>query len=457
MTPLESRLRQIFPQDRVITGASLEPYSRDEGDLDAFLPDIAVEALSVDEVQAVIKLARELKIPVVPRGAGTGKAGGALAHQGGIVLSLAGMTRIREICPADLVAVVEPGVITGNIHEAVEEQGLFYPPDPNSAPFCSIGGNVAHNAGGPRALKYGVTSDFVLGLEAVLGTGERVRTGHRSIKGVAGYDLTRLLVGSEGTLGVITEITLRLIPKPRAVETALAMFRGEQGEEQATLTVGALFAAGLLPRACELLDRDAMQSVRSVAPFAIPEDVSAALIVEVDGQAEGCAQDLEVIDRVCSENGASEVILASDAAQRRAIWETRRLVSPSLRKLRPYKISEDIAVPRGQMLEMIRRVREIGKKHQLPTAVYGHAGDGNLHANLLFGSAKERVRAQAAVDEVMRATIELGGTITGEHGVGLAKKPWLPLEQSQEVLAVQKGLKAVFDPDNILNPGKIFP
>lgn len=457
MDTLIQRLHRIVAPGRVITGDALEPYSRDEGDLDAFAPTVAVEATSADEVQALVRLARELKVPLVPRGAGTGKAGGALAHRGGIVLSLARMNAIREIHREDLVAVCEPGVITGDLHQAAEEQGLFYPPDPNSSPICSLGGNVAHNAGGPRALKYGVTRDYVLALEAVLGTGERVRTGHRSIKGVAGYDLTGLLVGSEGTLGIVTEITLQLLPKPAAVETALATFSGEEGEAQAVRAVNALFAAGLLPRACELLDRDAMQAVASRAPFPFPDDVSAALIVEVDGSPDGCAQDLEIIDRVCSQEGAREVILATDAAQRRNIWETRRLVSPSLRQLRPFKISEDIAVPRGRMLEMILEVRRIGREHQLPTAVYGHAGDGNLHVNLLFGSPEERQRAHAAVDDVMRTTIRLGGTITGEHGVGLAKKPWLSLEQSAELIATQRRLKAVFDPDDILNPGKIFP
>lgn len=457
METLVQRLNRIVPPDRIVTGDALEPYSHDEGDLESFTPSVAVEAMSTEEVQALVRLARELKVPLIPRGAGTGKSGGALAHRGGIVLSLARMNAIREIDESDLVAVCEPGVITGDLHRAAEERGLFYPPDPNSSPICSLGGNVAHNAGGPRALKYGVTRDYVLALEAVLGTGERVRTGHRSIKGVAGYDLTGLLVGSEGTLGIVTEITVQLLPKPAAVETALATFAGEEGEAQAIRAVGALFASGVLPRACELLDRDAMQAVASRAPFSFPEDVSAALILEVDGSPEGCAQELESVDRVCSAEGAREVILAKDAAQRRNIWETRRLVSPSLRQLRPFKISEDIAVPRGRMLDMLVEVRRIGREFGLPTAVYGHAGDGNLHVNLLFGSPEERRRAHDAVDAVMRTTVRLGGTITGEHGVGLAKKPWLPLEQSAEVIATQRRLKAVFDPDDILNPGKILP
>lgn len=454
---LASRLEAIVGSARLVTGDRLEPFARDEGDLGRFPVSLGVEATSVDEVVAIVRLAREQKVPVVPRGAGTGKAGGALAHRGGVVLSLLRMASIQEIHPEDLVAVVQPGVITGDIHRAVEAQGLFYPPDPNSQESCSIGGNVAHNAGGPRALKYGVTRDYVLGLEAVLGTGERVRTGHRSIKGVAGYDLTALLVGSEGTLGIVTEVMLQLLPKPPHVETALALFAGEDGERQAVRTVNALFAAGLLPRACEFIDRSAMQAVAPRAPYAFPEDVSAALIVEVDGNEAACARDLEILAEICEREGAHEVVLAQSEDQRSRIWQTRRLISPSLKAMRPLKISEDIAVPRSRMLAMVEEVRRIGERHRLPTAVYGHAGDGNLHVNLLFESRDDRATVDAAVGDVMRAAIGFGGTITGEHGVGLAKKPFLALEQSAAMLDAQRRIKSALDPDGILNPGKILP
>lgn len=457
MDALLARLEGLLGSGRVVTGEALAPYERDEGDLPSFAPWAAVEAASADEVESIVRLARELRVPLVPRGAGTGKAGGALAHRGGLVLSLARMMRILEIHPEDLIVRCEPGVITADLHRAVEAQGLFYPPDPNSAESCSIGGNVAHNAGGPRALKYGVTRDYVLGLEAVLGTGARVRTGHRSIKGVAGYDLTALLVGSEGTLGVVTEVMLQLLPRPPRVETALAVFSGEAGEEQAVRATNGLFAAGLLPRACELLDRGSMEAVAPRAPMPLPAGASAALIVEVDGVEESCARELEVVGRVCAEAGASEVLLAQSEAQRRDIWETRRRISPALRELRPLKISEDIAVPRSRMLEMVREVRRIGAAHGLPTAVYGHAGDGNLHVNLLFESRADQPKVDAAVGAVMRAAVRLGGTITGEHGVGLAKKEFLSLEQAPALLEAQRRIKAALDPDGILNPGKILP
>lgn len=457
MDSLVARLEAICGAGRVHVGESLAPYARDESDCGAFTPDVAVEAASADEVEAIVRLARELRVPVVPRGAGSGKSGGALAHRGGIVLSLARMAAIREIDPVDLVAVVEPGVITGELQREVEARGLFYPPDPNSLDWCTIGGNVAHNAGGPRALKYGVTRDYVLALEAVLGTGERIRTGHRSIKGVAGYDLTALMVGSEGTLGVVTEATLQLLPKPAAVETALALFSGDDGEAKALAAVNALFAAGLLPRTCEFLDRNAMQAVSPRAPFSFPSDVSASLVIEVDGTPEGCAAELAIVNEVCERAGAHEVLLAQNDEQRDRIWQTRRLVSPSLRAIRPFKISEDVAVPRRQLLAMVEEVRRIGDRYGLPTAAYGHAGDGNLHVNLLFASREDRATVDAAVDAVMRAAIRLGGTITGEHGVGIAKKPYLGLELSAANIAAQRRLKSALDPDGILNPGKIQP
>jgi glycolate oxidase len=320
--------------------------------------------------------------------------------------------------------------------------------------MCSIGGNLAHNAGGPRALKYGVTRDYVLGLQAVLPTGELIRTGHRSWKGVAGYDLTQLLVGSEGTLAVIVQATLKLIPLPRAVATLLAFF---PDEDKAALAVQKIFAAGLLPRACELLDGPTMRAVSPRAPFKFPDGVGGALIVEHDGHGEGVFDELARSGEMCTEAGAREVVAAQDEAQRRKIWETRRMISVALTAIRPHKISEDVAVPRGELVRMIGRVREIGARYGLPTACYGHAGDGNLHVNLLFGSQEERAKSHAAVEEVLQAAIDLGGTITGEHGVGLAKRAFLAREQGPEVIALQRRLKQAFDPDDLLNPGKILP
>ncbi|HXL39939.1 MAG TPA: FAD-linked oxidase C-terminal domain-containing protein [Myxococcales bacterium] len=432
----------------------IEPYARDESGCGEYPPQAAVQARDVGDVQKLLAYARSRKLPVVPRGAGSGKSGGALAERGGVVLSLEKLDRIVEVSRADMVCVVEPGVILEKLQSAVEAEGLFYPPDPNSQAMCSIGGNLAHNAGGPRAVKYGVTRDYVLGLQAVLPTGELIRTGHRSWKGVAGYDLTQLLVGSEGTLAVIVQATLKLLPLPRSVATLLAFF---PDEDRAALAVQKIFGAGLLPRACELLDGPTMRAVSPRAPFKFPEGIGGALIVEHDGHGEGVLEELAKSGEMCTEAGAQEVVAAQDEAQRRRIWETRRMTSVALSAIRPNKISEDVAVPRGRLVELIGRVRDIGARYGLPTACYGHAGDGNLHVNLLFGSPEERTKGHAAVEEVLQAAIDLGGTITGEHGVGLAKRAFLAREQSREVIELQRRLKRAFDPDDFLNPGKILP
>ena len=434
--------------------APIDPYSRDESGCGEYPPQAAVQARNPGDVQKVLGFARARRIPVVPRGAGSGKSGGALAERGGIVLSLEKLDRIVEVSRADMVCVVEPGVILEKLQAAVEAEQLFYPPDPNSQAMCSIGGNLAHNAGGPRAVKYGVTRDYVLGLQAVLPTGELIRTGHRSWKGVAGYDLTQLLVGSEGTLAVIVQATLKLLPLPRSVATLLAFF---PDEDKAAQAVQKIFAEGLLPRACELLDGPTMRAVSPRAPFKFPGDIGGALIVEHDGHGDGVMEELARSGELCSEAGAQEVVAAQDEAQRRRIWETRRMTSVALTALRPHKISEDVAVPRGRLVELIGRVRAIGARHEILTACYGHAGDGNLHVNLLFGSQEERERSHAAVEEVLQAAIDLGGTITGEHGVGLAKRAFLGREQTREVIELQRRLKRAFDPDDLLNPGKIFP
>jgi glycolate oxidase len=434
--------------------AAIDPYSRDESGCGEYPPQAAVQARDAADVQAVLKYARAHKLPVVPRGAGSGKSGGALAERGGIVLSLEKLDRILEVSRADMVCVVEPGVILEKLQQAVEAEGLFYPPDPNSQAVCSIGGNLAHNAGGPRAVKYGVTRDYVLGLKAVLPTGELIKTGHRSWKGVAGYDLTQLLVGSEGTLAVIVEATLKLIPLPRSVATLLAFF---PDEDKAALAVQKIFGAGLLPRACELLDGPTMRAVSPRAPFKFPDGVGGALIVEHDGHGEAVFEELARSGEMCTEAGAHEVVAAQDESQRRRIWETRRMISVALSAIRPHKISEDVAVPRGKLVELIGMVREIGARYGLPTACYGHAGDGNLHVNLLFGSPEERAKGHSAVDEVLQAAIDLGGTITGEHGVGLAKRAFLAREQGREVIELQRRVKKAFDPEDLLNPGKILP
>jgi len=450
-----SELRRSFPSDRLVVDAErLDPYARDESDLGTFPPDVAVLVTSAEEVREVFAIATRHRVPVVPVAARSGKSGGSLALHGGIALSLERMDRILEIRSEDLVARLQPGVVTGHFQAEVERHGLFYPPDPNSLDLCTMGGNVAENAGGPRALKYGVTRDYVLGLEVVLPTGEILRTGHQTIKGVAGYDLTSLLVGSEGTLGIVTEITVKLVPRPRAVATALVTFPDLHAAARA---VARVLAQGVVPRVLELLDDTSLEAAARTSPFRFPPGAGAALLVETDGPDEEqvFAEIVRVAELVQGE-AAGEVIVAQNEAQRRDIWETRKYLSQNLRTLHPKKLSEDIVVPRSRIPEMVARSREIGARFGFQIATYGHAGDGNLHANVLFDREEERPRVEAAVAEILRAAVDLGGTITGEHGVGLAKRDLLAYEQGSAMVALQRRLKALFDPLGILNPGKIF-
>lgn len=431
----------------------LEDYSKDESDTGRFPPDVVVFAESTADVQAVFQLCREHRVPVTPCAARTGKSGGSVCVQGGIALSTERMKAIKEIALEDLVCVCEPGVVTQDLMKAVEEKGLFYPPDPNSLDMCTLGGNVAENAGGPRALKYGVTRDYVLGLEVVVPSGEVLKVGRRTIKGVAGYDLTALFVGSEGTLGIVTEITLQLIPLPREVVTALVTFETLDGAARA---VNAVLAAGILPRTLELMDEMSVRAVDGKG-FHFPAGTRAAVILEVDGgAAEPLLEEMGKAAEICEGFGVRETLVAQNEAQRRDLWAARRQVSTALRTIKPLKVSEDIAVPRSKIPEMIERTHALGRQHEVLVATYGHAGDGNLHANFLYQTAEERRRVDAAVHQMLRECIALGGTITGEHGVGLAKKEFLALEQAPELIALQKRLKQLFDPQGLLNPGKMF-
>jgi glycolate oxidase len=416
----------------------------------------AVLAESRAEVELVLRLAREHRVPVTPRGAGTGMTGGALPVAGGLVLSTERMRAIREINPDDLVCVVEPGVVTGELQAAVEAAGLFYPPDPASLDSCSIGGNVAENAGGPRAFKYGVTREYVLGLEVVRMGGEVLRPGRRTSKGVTGYDVVGAIVGSEGTFAVATEITLKLLPRPPAVATMLAAFADLVVAGQAVTDVIRL---GARPRALELLDRATIDHLRGRTPYRMPPDAGAVLICELDGEPEGLDAQLVRCAQACERAGAVDVVVAQSEQQRRDLWETRRRANPLLKQLHRHKIPEDVVVPRGAIPEMLRRVDAIAATHDVPAATYGHAGDGNLHINLLLDddAPSLRARADAAVADILRTTLDLGGTLAGEHGVGLLKQNYVPWEQAPPLIRLQRELKRVFDPDDLLNPGKIFP
>ncbi|HSN15853.1 MAG TPA: FAD-linked oxidase C-terminal domain-containing protein [Anaeromyxobacteraceae bacterium] len=457
-TPFEEALAELlaaFPAGDVVQDHDrLAEYGHDESELGTFPPQVAVLPRSAAEIQRIFAIASRHRVPVIPVGARSGKSGGILAVHGGIAVSTERMNRILEVSPEDLVARVEPGVITGVLQQEVERHGLFYPPDPNSLDVCSIGGNVAENAGGPRALKYGVTREYVLGLTVVLPTGEIVRTGHRSIKGVAGYDLTALLVGSEGTLGIVTEVMVKLLPRPRHVATALVAFDSVAAAARA---VSRVLAQGVIPRCLELMDDVSLAAAMKTSPFQFPAGAGAALILEADGNDEGQVfGEIVRIAELIQGDASGEVVLAQNEAQRRAIWETRKYLSVNLKALHPRKLSEDVAVPRSRIPEMVARAKRAGEARGLAVATYGHAGDGNLHCNVLFDREEERPRVDEAVAEIVRAAVDLGGTITGEHGVGLAKRDFLPLEQAADLLALQRRLKGVFDPLGILNPGKIF-
>ncbi|MBS1148811.1 MAG: putative glycolate oxidase, GlcD subunit [Myxococcaceae bacterium] len=431
----------------------LEVYGHDESDMGDFAPQLIAFARSTADVQQVFRTAFAHQVPVTPVAARSGKSGGSLPLYGGVSLSLERMNRIVSISPEDLTAVVEPGVITGALMKAAEELGLFYPPDPNSWEFCSIGGNIAENAGGPRALKYGVTRDYVLGMQWVLPTGEALRIGKRTIKGVAGYDLCGLFVGSEGTLGVATEITLQLIPRPRKVMTALVIFKDVL---EAARAVSAMLASGLLPRCLELLDDVSIRAIDGRG-FSFPPGAGAAVIAEVDGNHDDALLlELEQLSQIAAAHGAIDTLLAQDDAQREKLWAARRVVSTALRALKPFKISEDIAVPRSKIPEAIAGFKALGARLGLTVATYGHAGDGNLHANILFDGPHQRPQVDEALAQMMRITVELGGTITGEHGVGYAKRAFLSLEQEPGLIAFQQRLKTFIDPLGLLNPGKIF-
>lgn len=452
------RLRAIAGDASVLTTPdALVPYSRDETPgLDPVMPAAVVRPTSAVHVPALLKACADAGCPVVPRGAGTGKAGGARPSGGDVVLSLEKLDRIVSIDKENLIARVEPGVILADFHAAVEAEGLFYPPDPASLRSCSLGGNVATNAGGPRALKYGVTRNYVSGLNAVLVDGTAVQTGVATAKGVAGYDVTGTFVGSEGTLGVFTELTLRLLPLPRGVQTALCVF---DTPAAAARCVSAMFAAGVVPRTLEYMDRGSIDALRRLdTPYTFDASAEAALLVETDGISEEVAfAELERAMAVVQTTGATDVLLADDAKKRRAVWDTRRMLSSATRKWRGKKLSEDIVVPRTEVPAFVAAFDALGKKHGLSTCAFGHAGDGNLHAQICYTTDDELPAVHAVLSQLFELTLAHGGTITGEHGIGIAKRDVLPLEQSPALLALQRRIKTAFDPRGLLNPGKVIP
>ncbi|MEX1299375.1 MAG: FAD-linked oxidase C-terminal domain-containing protein [Desulfotignum sp.] len=430
-------------------------YSYDAAPGQSFLPDAVVFPGTQAQVSDIMRVAWEKGIPVIPRGSGSGMSGGAVPVKGGLVMALTRMNRILAIDTDNFIATVEPGVIVADLHAAVEKQGLFYPPDPASSSVCTIGGNVGECAGGPRAVKYGVTRDYVLGLQAVLPDGDIIRTGVSTAKGVAGYDLTRLIVGSEGTLAVVTRITLRLLPKPAYVATLAVCF---DDMVTAALAVSGIMRRAVIPRCVEYLDEASLSLVRDQLQFDLPAQARALLILELDGDEALVKTQTEQIRSFCSRTGALDIRMADDPVQAAALWEARKALSPVLYKIASQKLNEDIVVPISRIPDMVSRIRTIQQESGLTIVSFGHAGDGNIHCNIMYDKtdASQAARARKALDRLFAETLALGGTITGEHGVGLTKKDYLSWEIGDREQSIMKQIKAVFDPRQILNPGKIF-
>jgi len=421
-----------------------------------FLPAAVVHPANAEETAAVLRLANQRRFPGFPRGAGSGFTGGALPKAGGVVLVTTRMNRILRIDTENLIAEVEPGVVTEDFQKAVEKLGLFYPPDPASLKFSTLGGNVAENAGGPRCVKYGVTKDFVMGLELVLPTGEVIRTGTETYKAVVGYDLTRLLCGSEGTLGVITKIIFKLLPLPEAKKTMLTIFDSIDGAAQAVSTI---IGAKIIPTTLEFMDYATLQCVEKRFNLGIPPEGRAVLLIEVDGDRELIEKQAARIHDLIKPLGLVQFRAAKDNAESEALWKVRRLVSPSLRDVNPHKFNEDIVVPRSKVPVVIRQIEKIQQKYDIPIVNFGHAGDGNIHVNVMINKEipGQEEKAHEAIKEIFQAALDLNGTMSGEHGVGLAKQPYIEMELTPAQIKTMQAIKLALDPNNILNPGKIFP
>jgi glycolate oxidase len=451
---LGARLAAVVGAEHVRTDpGALRVYGRDATPLFSGAPDAVVFPGTTGEVAGVLRLAGELGVPVTPRGAGSNLSAGTVAHRGGIVLALTRMDRLLELDLDDLVVVCQPGLATARVGAAAAEHGLLYPPDPGSRTTSTIGGNVAENAGGLRGLKYGVTRDYVLGCEAVLPTGEVIRAGGKAVKDVAGYDLVRLLCGSEGTLAVLTELTLRLVPAPEATGLGLAYFPALTAAGRA---VSRTLRAGVLPATLEFLDATCIEAVEDFAGIGLRR-AGAALIFGQDGGPETVRRDVERIAEACAAEGALDVVVARDDREAERILQARRAALPALSRLGRITMLEDATVPRSRIAAMVERIEAAGERHGLRIGTFGHAGDGNLHPTVVLpdDDAASVERAHAAFAEIFAAAIELGGTITGEHGVGLAKLAFLEQRLGADHVALLRRIKRAFDPQGLLNPGKL--
>lgn len=448
------RLREILGPENFFDSVEKRiAYASDASKVSGELPDIIARPTMTEQVMRILETANSNLIPVYSRGAGSGLTGGAAPVKGGIVLDLELMNKILDIDAENMTAVVQPGVITGDLQKRAQELGLFYPPDPASADFCTIGGNVAENSGGLRGTKYGSTREYVMALEVVLANGEIIRVGSGAPKSVTGYDLVRLLVGSEGTLGVFTEITLRLIPMPENIETVFATF---PKAEQAASAVCAIFNRGIAPRAAELMDEKAVESVRQYKESdALPSE-GVFCLFEVDGLRSITLEEADRIVAICNEHAAIEARRAETNEEREHFWTLRRAVSPALYKLGKVKINEDVCVPRTRLAELLKLTEEVSERYSLDIANFGHAGDGSMHVNVILENEDENLRQKAdqAVTEIFKAAIAMGGTLSAEHGIGLTKAKFLGAELGEKEMKMMAQIKKVFDPNNILNPGK---
>jgi glycolate oxidase len=455
-----SELKAIIGEEYVLLDSeSLQNYGHDETEHLLYLPDVVIRPRTTEEIGAVMKLCNAHLIPVTPRGAGTGLSGGALPHLGGVLLSTDRMNSILQIDERNLQVITEPGVITEVLQDAVKEKGLFYPPDPSSRGSCFIGGNIAENSGGPKAVKYGVVKDYVLNLEVVLPTGDIIWTGANVLKNSTGYNLTTLMVGSEGTLGIVTKIVLKLLPLPAYDMLMLVPFASL---EKAGEAVSAIFRAGFTPSALELLEIDALKIVSvfvesSVVP--LTDDIEAHLIIELDGnQPDVLMKEMEAIATLLADYNAGEIYFADDAQQKEELWKCRRRVAEAV-KIVGYTIEEDTVVPRAELPALIRGVKKLGKQYDFESVCYGHAGDGNLHIRIRkqgTANSMDNPHIIAAIRALFELVHNLGGTISGEHGIGLLQKEYMDIVFSHQHLSLMRGIKKTFDPNNILNAGKIF-
>ncbi|MBM3299958.1 MAG: FAD-binding protein [Deltaproteobacteria bacterium] len=450
---MKRELRSIVAADRATDAAEhLVAYSYDAY-TEEHLPDMVLFPVSTQEVSAVMKVAHRERIPVTPRGAGTNLAGESVPIRGGIVVCLTRMDKILSIDAENRTATVQPGVINMELQKAVDKKGLMYPPDPASWAVATMGGTVATNAGGPRTLKYGVTKDYLLGLTAVLANGDVLKTGGRTLKNVTGYNLTNLICGSEGTLAVITEITVRLIPKPQASRTLRADFAQL---EHCSDAVAAIMGSGILPAALELMNQYTVRAVEQSFNLGLPLNAEGVLLIQVDGNPLTLENEVEQIEAILRNHRVQNIIVAKDESEAEKLWLARRAAGPALMRMKPNTITEDVTVPVANLTAMIRKVTEICHRRRIDVGVIAHAGDGNLHPCMAFDKRdqEESERVKAACEELVPEALALGGTLSGEHGIGLAKSPFLHLEMDDVAMRVMKGVKSLFDPKGILNPGK---